>query len=569
MGLAKQLYLPSTSFLVNNRNERLLTLPARAPYRRRMGRMQNVQPVATPNQARPRGASQLMLRKPIAHVEAEIESSKLKRTLGPLNLTMLGVGSTIGAGIYVMTGTAAANYAGPAVLLSFVLAGLACAFTALSYGELASVMPVSGSAYTYAYVAVGEVFAWVTGWLLVLEYGISTAAVAAGFSGYATSLLRDFGVVVPPWLHTPLIQTAQTASANTLHWSGGLDLVAAASSLLVTAILVVGVTESATVNSVIVVIKVSVLAVFVALGIGSVNPANWTPFVPPSTGGLHFGVAGIFRAASVIFFAYVGFEAVSTAAAEARNPRRDVPIGILSSLAICTIVYILVASVLTGIVPYRKLGVPDPLAIAVNAMHQPWLALLIKIGAVTGLCSVMLVLQYGQSRVFYTMSRDGLLPRLFQAVHPRFRTPWLGSIVVGLATAFAAAVLPIDIISDLVSLGTTVAFGIVSFTVIWQRNARPDIIAPFRVPLGGVRIRGLWIGTTPALGIAFSVMMAAPLLIDLAISLFNGDPVPAMLLFGYVAIGTATYVVYGRRHSTLRRQTLRHQAAEMPGPRAS
>ncbi len=495
-----------------------------------------------------------MLKKPIAHVEAEIASHRLKRTLGPLNLTMLGVGSTIGAGIYVMTGTAAAHYAGPAVLLSFLLAGLACVFTALSYGELASVMPVSGSAYTYAYVAVGEVFAWITGWLLVLEYGISTAAVAAGFSGYATSLLQNFGVTVPGWLHTPLITTVQTASSNTLHWSGGLDLVAAAASLLVTAILVVGVTESATVNSVIVVIKVSVLVIFVALGIGAVHSSNWVPFIPPSTGGMHFGVPGIFRAASVIFFAYVGFEAVSTAAAEARNPKRDVPIGILSSLAVCTVVYILVAGVLTGIVPYRELGVPDPLAIAVNAMHEPWLALLIKIGAVTGLCSVMLVLQYGQSRIFYTMSRDGLLPRLFQNVHPRFRTPWLGSIAVGTGTAFAAAVLPIDIISDLVSLGTTVAFGIVSFTVIWQRNARPEIAAPFRVPLGGVRIRGVWIGTTPALGIAFCLVMAAPLLIDLTISLFNGNPVPALLLLGYAAIGAVTYIAYGRRHSTLARE---------------
>ena len=498
-----------------------------------------------------------MLRKPVADVEAEIASHGLKRSLGPLNLTMLGVGSTIGAGIYVMTGTAAANYAGPAVLLSFLLAGLACAFTALSYGELASVMPVSGSAYTYAYVAVGEVFAWITGWLLLLEYGISTAAVAAGFSGYATSLLADFGVRVPGLLHTPLIETAQTAGGSILHWSGGLDLVAAAASLVVTAILVVGVTESATVNSVIVVIKVSVLVVFVALGIGAVHPANWVPFIPANTGGLHFGVPGIFRAASVIFFAYVGFEAVSCAAAEARNPRRDVPIGILGSLAICTIVYILVAGVLTGIVPYQKLGVPDPLAIAVGAMHKPWLALLIKVGAVTGLCSVMLVLQYGQSRIFYTMSRDGLLPRLFHHLHPRFRTPWLGSIAVGTGTAVAAAALPIDIISDLVSLGTTVAFGIVSFTVIWQRNARPDLVAPFRVPLGGIRIRGVWIGTTPALGIAFCVVMAAPLLIDLTTALFHGNPVPALLLLCYSAIGALTYLAYGRRHSALARSLSR------------
>ncbi len=496
----------------------------------------------------------MTLRKPVAHVEAEIASHGMRRSLGPLNLTMLGVGSTIGAGIYVMTGTAAAHYAGPAVLLSFLLTGLACSFTALSYGELASVMPVSGSAYTYAYVAVGEVFAWITGWLLLLEYGISTAAVAAGFSGYATSLLADLGVVVPPLLHTPLIVTAQNASSTSLLWTGGLDLVAAFASLLVTAILVVGVKESATVNSVIVVIKVSVLIAFVALGIGAVHPSNWVPFIPPNTGGLHFGVPGIFRAASVIFFAYVGFEAVSCAAAEARNPRRDIPIGIIGSLAICTVVYISVAAVLTGIVPYQKLGVPDPLAVAVDAMHRHWLALLIKIGAVTGLCSVMLVLQYGQSRIFYTMSRDGLLPRMFHRLHPRFRTPWLGSIAVGTGTAVAAATLPIDIISDLVSLGTTVAFGIVCFTVIWQRNARPDLVAPFRVPLGGVRIRGFWIGTTPALGMLFCVVMAAPLLIDLTVALFTGNPVPALLLLGYAALGALTYLAYGRRHSRLGRE---------------
>ncbi|WP_428375026.1 amino acid permease [Lichenicoccus sp.] len=496
----------------------------------------------------------MMLRKPTAHIEAEIASHGLKRTLGPINLTMLGVGSTIGAGIYVMTGSAAANYAGPAVLISFLIAGLACVFTALSYGELASVMPVSGSAYTYAYAAVGEVFAWTTGWLLLLEYGISTAAVAAGFSGYATSLLHDFGLDVPPWLHTPLLLTSHDGPLTTLVIGGGLDLVAAFASLLVTAILVIGVTESATVNTVIVFIKVSVLVIFVALGISAVHPSNWVPFIPPSQGGFRFGIPGVFRAASVIFFAYVGFEAVSCAAAEARNPRRDVPIGILTSLAICTVTYLCVAAVLTGIVPYRQLGVADPLAIAVDAMHEPWLALLIKVGAVTGLCSVMLVLLYGQSRIFYTMSRDGLLPRAFHTLHPRFRTPWIGTIIVGVASATAAATLPIDIISDLVSLGTTVAFGIVSFTVIWQRNARPDLVPPFRVPLGALRIRGVWIGIVPSLGILFCVVMAAPLLIDLVTELFTGNPVPALLLFGYAALGAICYLCYGMRHSTLGRE---------------
>ena len=316
----------------------------------------------------------------------------------------------------------------------------------------------------------------------------------------------------------------------------------------------IGVSESATVNSIVVVLKVSVLLVFVALGISAIHPSNWVPFIPPHQGGLHFGVPGIFRAASVIFFAYVGFEAVSTASAEARNPKRDVPIGIISSLGVCTLIYIAVAAVLTGVVPYKQLGVADPLAIAVDAMHQPWLALFVKIGAVTGLCSVMLVLQYGQIRIFFSIARDGLLPRMFAVLHPRFRTPWIGTLVVGVGVAAATALLPIDIISDLVSLGTTTAFGIVCFTVIWQRNTVSDLKPPFPVPLGGFRVRGLWIGIVPSLGIVFSVVMAGPLLIDMTTALFNHNPVPALLLLGYVLLGAFCYITYGLRHSALARQ---------------
>ena len=492
------------------------------------------------------------LRKSLAQIEAETNTHGLKRSLGALNLTMLGIGSTIGAGIYVMTGTAAATYAGPAILLSFLVAGLACVFTALSYGELASTMPVSGSAYTYAYASMGELAAWVVGWLLLLEYGISCAGVAAGFSGYATSLLADFGVNLPAWASTSFIQTIPAANGTmTLDIGHGVNLVGAFASVIVTILLVIGVSESATVNSVIVVLEVSVLLVFVALGIKAIHPANWVPFIPPNQGGFRYGIPGIFRAASVIFFAYVGFEAVSCASAEAKNPKRDVPIGIISSLAVCTVVYIAVAAVMTGVVPYKQLGVADPLAIAVDAMGQPWLALFVKIGAVTGLCSVMLVLQYGQSRIFFTIARDGLLPRIFCVLHPRFRTPWLGTILLGIGVAAATALLPIDIISDLVSLGTTTAFGIVCFTVIWQRNAIPDLAPPFPVPLGGVRIRGVWIGVVPALGILFSIVMGAPLLIDMTRSLLNHNPVPASLLIGYVAIGALCYGCYGYRHSRL------------------
>ncbi|MGI4800602.1 MAG: amino acid permease [Janthinobacterium lividum] len=511
--------------------------------------------------------NRLSLRKTLAQIEAETNSHGLKRSLGAVNLTMLGVGSTIGAGIYVMTGAAAANYAGPAILLSFVVACLACVFTALSYGELASTMPVSGSAYTYAYASMGELAAWVVGWLLLLEYGISCAGVAAGFSGYATSLLQDLGVNIPAWYSTSYIQTFLGPHGGTsLDIGHGMNLVGASASVIVTALLVIGVSESATVNSIIVVLKVSVLLVFVAFGISAIHPANWTPFIPPNEGGFRYGVPGIFRAASVIFFAYVGFEAVSCASAEAKNPKRDIPIGIITSLAICTVVYICVAAVMTGVVPYKRLGVADPLAIAVDAMHQPWLALFVKLGAVTGLLSVMLVLQYGQSRIFFTIARDGLLPRVFCVLHPRFRTPWLGTILLGFGVAVATALLPIDIISDLVSLGTTTAFGIVCFTVIWQRNANPGLKPPFPVPLGGIRVRGIWIGTVPALGILFAIVMAIPLLIDITSALLNHDPVPAFLLLGYVVLGAFCYLTYGYSHSRLAAETAAARASDVLPP---
>ena len=507
-------------------------------------------------------SSRLGLRKTMAQIAAEADSHGLKRSLSAWHLVMLGIGSIIGAGIYVMTGTAAANYAGPSILLSFTIAGLACLFTALSYGELASTMPVSGSAYTYAYASMGELAAWIVGWLLLLEYGISSAGVSAGFSGYAASLLADFGIHVPNWLTVPYIQTVPGPDGTTLLDVGhGMNLIGAGASLLVTGVLVIGVSESARLNSIIVVLKVSVLLLFVALGIRAIHPANWVPFIPPNEGGFHYGIPGIFRAASVIFFAYVGFEAVSTASSEARNPKRDVPIGIIGSLLACTLVYICVAAVMVGVVPFRELNVADPLAIAVNAMHQPWLSLFIKIGAVTGLCSVMLGMQYGQSRIFFTMSRDGLLPKPFGVLHPRFRTPWLGTILLGVAVAAGTALLPIDIISDLVSIGTGAAFGIVSFTVIWQRNVCPDLRPPFPVPLGGIRIRGIWLGIVPMLGILFSLLMVVPLMIDMVRALLNHNPVPALLFLTYSAIGALCYLFYGFRHSRLAAD---NKAARLP-----
>ncbi|WP_317213954.1 amino acid permease [Gluconobacter sp. GP1] len=490
-------------------------------------------------------------RKSLEQIMSENEAHGLKRSLTATQLILLGVGSTIGAGIYVMTGTAAAEYAGPSVLVSFVVAALACLFTAFSYGELSSTLPVSGSAYSYAYISMGEKVAWIVGWLLLLEYGISCAAVAAGLSGYASSLLAVFGIHIPASLTQATLQPVPGSDGTAISAGWRLDLIGLTAVFLVTGLLVRGIEESARVNTLIVILKVGVLGLFVAFGIHAIHPANWHPFIPPNEGGFHYGVKGIFRAASIIFFAYVGFEAVSTASAEAKNPTRDVPIGIIGSLLICTIVYIIVAAVLLGIVPYRDLDVPDPLAIAVRVMNTPWLSIFINVGATIGLCSVLMGLMYAQSRVLMTMSRDGLIPSLFGKVHTKFRTPWLGTIVLGIIVAIMTATLPIDIISDLVSIGTAAAFGIVCFTVIWQRNTRPDLHRPFSVPLGGFRVRGFWIGITPLLGIIFCLFMTIPLVTDMIHSVANGNPVPLILLTGYVILGIVTYVFYGRRNSTM------------------
>ncbi|MEO8112872.1 MAG: amino acid permease, partial [Phenylobacterium sp.] len=356
----------------------------------------------------------LFIRKSIEQVQRESQTHRLKRSLGAMNLVLLGIGCIIGAGIYVMTGNAAANFAGPAVVLSFVVAFMACVFAGLCYAELASTMPVAGSAYTYSYATMGELIAWVMGWLLVLEYGVAAAPVAAGWSGNVVSLLANFGLVIPPEFTTSYVQaTAGSDGLLTFVAGGGANLLGGLGILAVTGLLVLGVSESASVNNVIVFIKVGVLLLFIGFGIGFINIHNWQPFIPANEGGFKYGVPGIFRAASVIFFAYVGFEAVSTAAAEAKNPQRDVPIGILGSLIVCTIIYMLVAAVLTGVVPFRQLGVAAPIALAVDQMGITWFALLIKVGAVAGLTSVMLILTYGQSRVFYAMARDGLLPRFF------------------------------------------------------------------------------------------------------------------------------------------------------------
>jgi APA family basic amino acid/polyamine antiporter len=494
----------------------------------------------------------LLQRKSIEQLQAEAVGHGLNRSLGPLHVLFLGIGCILGAGIYVMTGNAAAHFAGPAVIVSFVVAGAACALTALCYAELAAAMPVSGSAYSYCYAAVGEVFAWSIGWLLMFEYGLAASMLAVGFAGYLVSLLGDFGLAVPASLAAPLFQSVGVHGGG-LTIGAGANVLAAAIILAVTAVLMRGVSESASVNNGLVIVKVLVLTAFIAVGAGAVEPANWHPFVPANEGGFAFGWEGVMRAASILFFAYVGFETVSTAACETRNPQRDIPIGILGSLAVCTLLYIVVALVLTGIVPFRELGVPDPIAIAADRMQRPHFATLVKLGALTGLASVLLVNAYGQSRVAFAMGRDRLLPPLFRDIHARFRTPYRGILVLGLLSAVVAALFPLSLLGDLVSLGVALSFSIVSLCVMWLRTTRPDLPRPFRVPLGGVRIRGVWIGIVPVLAMLLCWSMMVPVVLDIGGQAIDGHPVPALILGSYLLAGALVYLLYGSRRSLLGR----------------
>ena len=467
----------------------------------------------------------LFVRKNMASLLAEAESRTLRRELGPVALVTLGIGAVIGAGIFVLTGTVASQNTGPALTLSMILAGVACAFAGLCYAELASMIPVAGSAYTYAYATMGELMAWIIGWDLVLEYSLSSSTVAVGWSAHAVTLLREMGISVPARL-TGAPGTSVTLADGT-SVTAVFNLPAVVICLALTALLVIGIRESARVNTTIVVIKVAVLALFVGFGAHYVDTANLHPFVPPNTGEFgSFGWSGIVRGAGIIFFAYIGFDAVSTASQEARNPGRDIPIGILVSLAICTVIYIAVGLVMTGLVPYPKLNVASPIAVAVEATGLPWLPPVINIGAICGLSSVILVNLLAQSRIFYSMSRDGLLPPLFAQLHPRFRTPHLTTAITGALVAVASGLFPITVLGQLVSMGTLLAFAIVCGGVLILRKVEPAIHRPFRTP-------GM-----PWVPIAGTVI---------CLYLMSGLPFATWIrLFVWLAVGLTIYFTYGR-----------------------
>jgi APA family basic amino acid/polyamine antiporter len=498
-----------------------------------------------------RGLGRMFGRRSIESLQSDAQTTGLPRTLSAFNLVLLGIGCIVGAGIYVLPGLAAAHYAGPGVMLSFLLAGAACALAALCYAELASTMPVSGSAYAYCYAAIGEVFAWSLGCLLLFEYGIAAALLAVGFSGYLGSLLRDFGVTIPAALSTPLVQADVTPGGTLLHVGTSVNLVAALAIAGVTTVLVRGVQASALVNNILVLLKITVLGGLVVVGVSAVEPANWVPLVPPNEGGFAFGWQGVVRAASILFFAYIGFETVSTAAAEARNPQRDLPVGILGSLAACTLIYVVVAAVLTGIVPYRELGVPDPIALAIDRLDMPVLASLVKVGALAGLTSVLLVNAFGQSRVAFAMSRDGLLPPLFSRLGARVATPAAGILLFGVISAVGAALLPLSLLGDLTSIGTALAFATVCLTVLWLRNTRPELERPFRVPLGGFHVGDVWIGWVPLGGMILCLGMAAPVAIDVTGQALRGQVLPVLIIAGYAGACTLVYFGYALKNSKL------------------
>jgi APA family basic amino acid/polyamine antiporter len=504
--------------------------------------------------------SKLFITKPISRLIAESESDQsLRKSLSALNLTTLGIGAVIGAGIFVLTGQAAAQYAGPAIVISFLISGLACLFAGLCYAEFASMIPISGSAYTYAYATMGEFLAWLIGWDLILEYLFAASTVAVGWAGYVVSFLKDFGIIIPAQFTaaygTVLVdipnagwkQSTPELAKNLAEMGISIDALPHLNAILnipamfviafISILLLIGIRESAKFNNIMVIIKVFVILLFIGIGFMFVNKANWHPFIPENTGEWgHFGWSGIFRGAAVIFFAYIGFDAVSTAAQEAKNPQRDMPIGILGSLGISTLLYILVAIVLTGIVSFTFLNVADPIAVGVNAMGEGlfWLRPIIKIAAIAGLSSVILVLLMGQPRIFYSMSKDGLLPPIFSKIHPRFKTPYASTIITGSVALVLAGILPINILGELVSIGTLLAFAMVCIGIIILRVKRPDIPRSFKTP---------WVPLVPILGAGICILQMASLPWE-----------TWARLLAWMAIGFVIYFTYGIRKSKIRNE---------------
>ncbi len=475
----------------------------------------------------------LLATKPISRILAESEAGEhtLRRTLGPGNLVALGIGAIIGAGLFSLTGIAAAEYAGPAIALSFLIAAVGCALAGFCYSEFATMIPIAGSAYTYSYATMGELLAWIIGWDLVLEYAVGAATVSISWSAYVVSFLHDLGIELPAQLVASPWQPVQLPSGELVH--GIINLPAVFIIVLISCLLMVGIKESATANAIMVVIKVAVVVVFIAVGVWYVKAENYTPFIPPNTGTFgEFGWSGILKAAGVIFFAYIGFDAVSTAAQEARNPQKDMPVGIIGSLAICTVLYVLFSIVMTGLARYTEFkGAAAPVAVAVAYTPYGWLAALIKLAILAGLTSVILVMLLGQSRIFFSMSRDGLLPKVFSDIHPRFRTPWRSNLLLMLFVSVFSAFAPISAVGQMTSIGTLFAFVVVCGGILIMRRTQPDVPRPFKTP---------WVPVVPVAGILVNALM-----------MYGLGWSNWLRLLAWLILGLAIYFGYGRRHSLL------------------
>lgn len=455
--------------------------------------------------------------KPVSDLMKETQGKRsLKRAIGPWELILLGIGAIVGTGIFVITGLAAAKMSGPALVISFVISGTVSALAALTYTEFASAIPIAGSAYTYSYASLGEIWAWIIGWDLILEYAVAVSTVAIGWSGYFTQLLSNAGIILPKALTLPPVE------------GGLINLPAVAIIAVICLLLSAGVTQSKWLNNVIVAIKLAVIALFIILAVGHVKPANWHPFMP-------FGWKGVMQGAAYVFFAYLGFDAVSTAAEEVRNPRKNMPRGIIGSLVVCTVLYIVVSLLLTGVVPYFKLNNSAPVAYALQQIGVRGGAAIVSVGAICGITSVLLVMTYGASRVIFAMSRDGLLPKIFSGVHQERKTPWISTLLIGLGTAIVAGFFPLDVVSELANVGTLAAFFIVAIGIIVLRKRRPDLERPFRCP---------WVPAIP-IASAFSCLYLAAHLNNLT----------KLRFVVWLALGLVVYYFYGRKHSYLHTHT--------------